>query len=323
MKYFFDRAKIYVQGGRGGNGCISFRREKYVPKGGPDGGNGGNGGDVIFEADENLFTLRSYHLRSNFKAEDGEHGKGKNKHGKNGKDITIKVPRGTIIYEENKIIGELMEKGERLIVAKGGKGGRGNSSFVTSSNQTPRIAEEGKEGEKKWIRLELKLIADVGIVGFPNAGKSTLLSVISNAHPKIAPYPFTTLEPNLGVCYYNSKKIVFADIPGIIEDAHVGKGLGLDFLRHIERTKILLFLLDVTGNIKNQYKSLTTEIKNYKKSIMKKKRIIVVNKIDLVEDKSTLKVSDFSYPTLLISCKTKENIDVLKGKIYEILKEEL
>ncbi len=200
MKYFFDTAKIFVKAGDGGNGCISFRREKFVPKGGPDGGNGGDGGDVILEVDANLYTLRSFHLRSNFKAENGEHGKGKNKNGKKGKDIIIKVPRGTIVYEEEKIIGELLNEQDRLIVAKGGRGGRGNAAFATPSNQTPRSAEKGEEGEKKWIRLELKIIADVVIVGFPNAGKSSLLSIVSNAHPRIASYPFTTLEPNLGVC---------------------------------------------------------------------------------------------------------------------------
>ncbi len=321
MKYFFDRAKIYVQGGKGGNGCISFRREKYVPKGGPDGGNGGDGGDVILEVDDNLFTLRNYHLRSNFKAGDGEHGKGKNMHGKKGKDIIIRVPKGTIIYEGEKIIGELLKEKDRLIVAKGGRGGRGNASFATSSNQTPRIAEDGLEGEKKSIRLELKLIADVGIVGFPNAGKSTLLSVISNAHPKIAPYPFTTLEPNLGVCIYNNKKITFADIPGIIQDAHIGKGLGLDFLKHIERTKILLFLLDVTYDIKEQYETLVNEIKGYNKSILKKKKIIAVNKIDLLDYNSKIKTK-FSIPYVYISCKTKENIDKLIEKVYELIKEE-
>uniref|UniRef100_A0A7C4U6T7 GTPase Obg n=1 Tax=candidate division WOR-3 bacterium TaxID=2052148 RepID=A0A7C4U6T7_UNCW3 len=322
MKYFFDRAKIFVQGGNGGNGCISFRREKFVPKGGPDGGNGGDGGNVILEASENLFTLRSYHLRSNFKAKDGENGKGKNRNGKKGEDVIIKVPRGTIVYEGEKIIGELLEDGERIIVARGGKGGRGNAAFATSRNQTPRIAEEGEEGEKKWIRLELKLIADVGIVGFPNAGKSTLLSLVSNAHPKIASYPFTTLEPNLGVCMYNMKKITFADIPGIIEDAHFGKGLGLEFLKHIERTRILLFLLDASWNVKEQYKTLKSEIRNYNAAILKKERIIAINKIDLVQERDELEKMKFDAPKILISCKERENIDELIKIIYEIMEEE-
>lgn len=322
MKYFFDRAKIYVQGGKGGNGCISFRREKYVPKGGPDGGNGGDGGNVILEVDDNLFTLRNYHLRSNFKAGDGEHGKGKNMHGKKGKDVIIKIPKGTIVYEGERIIGELLNKSDRIVVANGGKGGRGNASFISSSNQAPRIAEDGEDGEKRWIRLELKLIADVGIIGFPNAGKSTLLSVVSNAHPKIASYPFTTLEPNLGVCVYNEKKITFADIPGIIENAHIGKGLGLDFLRHIERTKILLFLLDATYDIKKQYETLKNELKNYKKTILKKKKIIAVNKIDLLDNRNKIKLIKFSVPSVIISCKNKENIDKLIKKIFKLIREE-
>jgi GTP-binding protein len=257
---FLAHATFTVKAGDGGDGAVTFRREKYVPKGGPSGGNGGKGGDVIIQAFGNLNTLLDFRYKRKYLGGDGAIGGNSLKDGKNGKDVLIQVPIGTIIKEEesDKIISDLDEEGKKLVIVKGGKGGKGNSNFATSTNQAPRFAENGKKGESKKIVLELKLIADVGIVGFPNAGKSTLISVISSAKPKIADYPFTTLEPNLGIVFYKDfKSFTVADIPGIIEGAHEGKGLGLKFLRHIERTKILLFLIEITSeDIEKDYKVL-------------------------------------------------------------------
>ena len=250
---FIDHAKIHVKGGNGGSGCVSFRREKHVPKGGPDGGDGGKGGDVVVQAASQLSTLLDFRYRPNFKAERATHGKGSDKHGKGGKDLIVKVPLGTIIKENEEIIADLVEEGQSVIVAKGGRGGRGNARFVSSTTQAPRDWEPGEFGEEKILELELKLIADVGLVGLPNAGKSTLISKLSAARPKIADYPFTTLKPNLGIVKYrDTGTFVVADIPGIIEGAHYGKGLGLEFLRHIERTKLLLILVDCTSEDLNQ-----------------------------------------------------------------------
>jgi GTP-binding protein len=279
---FIDRVKIFVRAGNGGDGCLSFRREKFVPRGGPDGGNGGKGGDVIIEVDENISNLLRLSYNPHQRAESGKHGKGKNRHGRNGKNRIIKVPQGTLIYEEKKLLCDLTNNGERFIVARGGRGGRGNAVFATSTNQSPRRREEGGKGEEKTLILELKLIADVGFVGYPNAGKSTLLSRISTASPKIAQYPFTTLSPNLGVVERDGKRVKFADIPGIIDGAHNGRGLGLEFLRHIERTRILLFILDATKNPEEQYNSLKDELSSYNPILLKKPRCIAINKIDLI-----------------------------------------
>ena len=271
---FIDKAKIFITAGRGGNGCISFRREKFVPLGGPDGGNGGKGGDIYIETDTKKSTLLDLSYRPKFFAENGSRGESANKYGKYGKDLVIKVPLGTLIYKNKELFADLKEEGQKVLVAKGGRGGRGNSAFKTQKHTVPRIAEKGEPGEEAEIELELRLIADVGLVGFPNAGKSTFLSVISSARPKIADYPFTTLEPNLGVVSLNDKQIVIADIPGIIEGASFGKGLGLEFLRHIKRTKVLLYMIDVSGfdgrDPYEVYKTLNKELKQYSKFLSKK-----------------------------------------------------
>lgn len=313
---------------------MSFRREKYVPKGGPDGGDGGKGGDVILRVDPNMRTLIDYQYKRHFKAERGEHGKGANRHGKNGKDTIIPVPPGTVVYKiidpdltgENlkdsrnlKFIGELLE-GE-LVVARGGEGGLGNARFKSSTRQSPRFATQGKKGEELSILLELKLIADVGIVGLPNVGKSTLLSKLSQATPKIAAYPFTTLEPNLGwVPIGENSGFTIADMPGIIEGAHKGKGLGLEFLRHIERTRVLLFLLDATSESpKQELQLLRQEIKEYNPYILQKEQIIAVNKIDLVTGAKLKKIkSELDEPLFFISALENKGLRKLKKALIEL-----
>ena len=291
---FVDEAKIYVKAGDGGNGAVTFRREKYVPKGGPSGGNGGKGGDVIFVADRNLATLLDFNYKRKYIAENGKPGGNSLKDGRNGENVYIKVPVGTIIRDAvtGEVLADLTEDGEQFVAARGGKGGKGNASFATPTNQTPRYAEEGKPGEERRIKLELKLIADVGLVGFPNAGKSTLISVISAAKPKIADYPFTTLQPNLGIVKYKDyKSFTVADIPGIIEGAHEGKGLGLRFLRHIERTKIILILIDVTDeNYQKTYDTLINELKEYSETLFNKKRLLAFSKMDLLPEEETQEV---------------------------------
>lgn len=283
---FIDLVEIYVKAGNGGRGAVSFRREKYVPKGGPDGGDGGKGGDVVIISDPNMSTLLDYRYKRKYIAQNGEPGMGALKTGKSGEDVILRVPVGTVVKdkETGKVLFDFTEAGQTYIVARGGKGGKGNTHFKSPTNQAPRKAEPGKPGEEKWIVLELKLIADVGIVGFPNAGKSTLISVISAAKPKIADYPFTTLEPVLGLVQYKDfKSFVVADIPGIIEGASKGKGLGLKFLRHIERTKILLFLISAsTEDVFNEYKILVKELKSYSKELLKKPHVVAISKMDLV-----------------------------------------
>lgn len=285
---FIDYAEISISAGNGGDGAVTFRREKYVPRGGPSGGNGGNGGNVLIEAHHNLSTLLDFRYRKRYKAGNGDPGGNSRKDGKNGNDVIIKVPVGTVVKQADtgEILFDLDQDHKRVIAAKGGKGGKGNSNFATPVNQTPRFAESGKPGEEKDIVLELKLIADVGLVGFPNAGKSTLISSISAARPKIADYPFTTLEPNLGIVQYKDfHSFTVADIPGIIEGAHMGKGLGLKFLRHIERTKVLLFLIDITSeNYERDFEVLQNELKSYTKKLAQKPRLIVLSKSDLVEE---------------------------------------
>jgi len=281
---FIDHARIRVEAGRGGNGCLSFRREKCVPRGGPDGGNGGKGGDVILKADRNLRTLADFYYQPHYKAASGTHGQSKNKKGKDAPPLILSVPEGTLILNKNQPMADLLSHGQQVVVARGGRGGRGNASFKTMKNPAPRIAEKGEPGEKVSLNLELKLLADVGLVGYPNAGKSTLLSVLSSAHPKVAPYPFTTLVPHLGVVLYK-EKFLMADIPGLIEGAHQGKGLGDEFLRHVERTKILIHLVDVFGYQNRDafqiYQSVNRELQQFHPALSRKPQIIAVNKMDM------------------------------------------
>lgn len=325
---FIDYAVIEVKAGDGGNGAVAFRREKYVPKGGPAGGNGGNGGDVIIEAHHNLNTLLDTRYKKKYHAGKGEPGGSSLKDGKNGKEVIIKVPVGTIIkdHSDEKILFDLDKDGERVIVVKGGKGGKGNSNFATPTNRTPRYAEPGLPGEEKKIILELKLIADVGLVGFPNAGKSTLISAISSARPKIADYPFTTLEPNLGIVKYKDyQSFTVADIPGIIEGAHQGKGLGHKFLKHIERTRILLLLIDITSeNYKNDIEVLMKELMNYSSKLVKKKILLSFSKADLVGDEQinkaeTFKIKDFEEKPLVFSSVSKLGLENLLNRLWKEL----
>ena len=282
---FLDQAKIYVKAGDGGSGSASFRREKFIEFGGPDGGDGGNGGSIILVAKENLNTLIDFRYQQHFKAEKGQNGMGKKKTGRNGKDLVLNVPIGTQIFEEdnNTLIEDLKKIDEKVIIAKGGGRGLGNVRFKSSTNRTPRKKTDGSEGESFWIWLQLKVIADIGIIGMPNAGKSSLLSVLTKAKPKIANYPFTTINPNLGVTSYSDKEITIADIPGLIEGAHEGIGLGDKFLRHIERCKSLIHLIDITeNNILENYLKIRKELSKYSNNLLKKKEIIVFNKIDII-----------------------------------------
>ncbi len=293
---FIDEAKIWVKAGDGGNGCVSFRREKFIPKGGPDGGDGGAGGNVYLNAVENLDTLLDFTGKYHWRAQNGQPGSGKNKHGSGGQDLIINVPPGTLIYDIDLdlLLKDLNKVGLKVCICRGGKGGRGNKVFATSTNQAPRHAEPGKKGQERDIRLELKLIADVGLVGMPNAGKSTLTSRCSAARPKIADYPFTTLEPVLGIVELSDfRRFVMADIPGLIEGAHNGAGLGYEFLKHIERTRIIVHILDIiptvgSGPVEN-YKAIRNELEQYSKALAQKEEIIVANKIDLDPDGKIVK----------------------------------
>ncbi len=321
---FADYAKIYVSAGDGGSGMAHFRREKYVPKGGPDGGDGGKGGDVILIGNEQLNTLLDLRYRKYIKADNGKDGHTSRKTGKDGKDEELKVPLGTVVFnaDTKERLGEITAHGEKLVVAKGGQGGLGNWHFKSATNQTPQHAQEGRPGEERTIELELKLIADVGLVGFPNAGKSTLLSALSEARPKVADYPFTTLEPNLGVVTFSDyRSFVMADIPGIIEDAHEGKGLGIQFLRHIERNNLLLFLVACNAGIKDQYNALLHELKEYREDLLDKPRILAITKMDLKEGfklDEPVEIDD-NIDIVEISSATGHNVETLKEKIWEKL----
>ena len=317
---FLDQAKIYIKAGDGGAGSASFRREKYIEFGGPDGGDGGNGGSVILESEGNLNTLIDFRYRQHFKAETGKSGSKKNKTGASGEDLILKVPVGTQIYEEdnNTLIYDLTKNKERFVVATGGKGGLGNTRFKSSTNRTPRKKTSGKKGEEFWIWLQLKVIADVGIIGLPNAGKSSFLSKCTKAKPKIANYPFTTINPNLGVLNINHKEIVLADIPGLIEGSHKGIGLGDKFLRHIERCKTLIHLIDISEkDILGNYLKIKSELSKYDKKILKKTEIIIFNKLDLIDmDSITEKLENFRK-------KIKKNFEItslLSGQNFEKIK---
>ena len=287
---FVDRAKIFIKSGKGGNGAVSFRREPFVPEGGPDGGDGGKGGDVIFQADENMRTLMDFRYKRKYEAENGQDGMKKKRYGKNGQDLIIKVPVGTMVIDEETghVMKDLTEHGQSFVAAKGGKGGKGNVKFTTSTRQAPNFAEAGGFAKERNVILEMKLIADVGLVGFPNVGKSTLLSVSTSARPKIANYHFTTIEPNLGVVQIYDKSFVMADIAGIIEGAHEGAGLGHKFLKHIERTKVLIHVVDVSGcegrNPIEDFDKINNELEQYSPRLMKKPQIVAANKIDLIDE---------------------------------------
>ena len=284
---FLDQAKIHIQSGNGGNGCVSFRREKFVEFGGPNGGNGGKGGDIIIKCVDGLNTLIDYRYRQHFKAKNGSPGMGSDKTGRSGEDTIIEVPRGTLILEEDneEVIADVINKDQSLTILKGGNGGFGNAHFKSSENQTPRTANDGENGQEKWIWLRLKLIADIGLIGLPNAGKSTLISTVSEAKPKIADYPFTTLNPVLGIAKYNDNELVIADIPGLIEGAHEGKGLGDRFLGHIERCNLLLHLIDANdSDVINSWKTVRNEISAYSKELDEKKEIIVLSKSDSIDE---------------------------------------
>ena len=329
---FTDYVKIIAKAGNGGNGAISFRREKYVAAGGPDGGDGGKGGDIYFEVDPDSNTLIDFRYNKKFKAENGKNGEGTHKYGKSGEDLYIKVPIGTIVRDAktNRIIADLSTKGQKELILAGGRGGKGNSHFATSTRQAPRFAQDGEKGEEKELILELKLLADVGLIGFPNVGKSTFLSMTTSATPKIADYHFTTLEPNLGVVKTEyGDSFVIADIPGIIEGASEGTGLGLRFLRHIERTRLLLHVIDVSGsegrNPVEDFYTINKELKKYSEKLSKRKQIIVANKIDAIQDENLYKelekvAKENNMEIFKISAATGEGVSSLIKHVAEILK---
>ncbi|MBU0508975.1 GTPase ObgE [bacterium] len=314
---FADRVKIRVKSGDGGNGVVSFRREAFVPRGGPDGGNGGYGGSVILEADSQLHTLLDFHHRSRFAAERGRHGSGGKCSGRNGADCVVKAPVGTRVYEGETLLVDLIESGQREVVAEGGRGGLGNAAFATPRNRAPRKATTGQPGEEHVLWLELKLMADVGLVGLPNAGKSTLLAALTAARPKIAPYPFTTLQPNLGIVRPTEfTSFVLADIPGLIEGASEGKGLGFEFLRHIERTRVLVFMVDVTSeNPGRDLRALKAELKAWNADLLQRPSMVVLSKCDLAEERKRLRKPW----TMYVSSATGENLDRLVNRIWEML----
>jgi GTP-binding protein len=319
---FADYAKIYLTAGNGGAGSVSFRREKYVPEGGPDGGDGGKGGDITIRGNVQMNTILDLRYRKFIKAKHGQNGAGANKTGRNAEDIVLDVPLGTVAYESDtrRLIGEVVEDGQKLVLAAGGIGGKGNAFFKTSTNQTPDHAQPGMPGVEIVIELELKLIADVGLVGFPNAGKSTLLSVVSAAKPKIADYPFTTLEPNLGVVTFpDYRSFVMADIPGIIEDAHEGKGLGLQFLRHIERNRLLLFVISAQGDIRETYDTLIAELEAYNPELLNKPRIIAITQMDLFPDYKLEEEPDLPDYWIEVSAVTGYHMTELKEKMWQQL----
>jgi len=326
---FIDEAKFYVKAGDGGNGCVSFRREKYVPKGGPNGGDGGKGGDVLIRAKSSLRSLIDFRFRSHFKAERGEHGRGKDMHGHKGKDCWIEVPVGSVIkdVDTGDVIADLKEDGQVIVVAAGGDGGFGNPHFMSSTNRAPRYATNGKVGEEKWLRIELKLLADVGLVGMPNAGKSTLLSKLTAATPKIGAYPFTTLEPQLGVMQHKFyEPCVIADIPGLIEGAHNGVGLGHKFLKHIERTKVLLHVIDASDEkALENFSAISKELQLFKEELADRTQILVLNKKDLDVDGNFSKIEEhfkgIGGKVIAVSCHTGEGLDDLKELIVMTLED--
>lgn len=326
---FIDEAIITVQSGDGGRGCVSFRREKSIPRGGPDGGDGGKGGDVVFITTSRKRTLYQFRFQKHFKAKSGAHGQGKRKTGKTGQDLVIELPPGTLVTdaETEQIINDFIKSGERLELAKGGRGGQGNARFKTSTNRSPRFAQPGEPGETKKVKLELKLLADVGIIGLPNAGKSTLITTVSSARPKIGNYPFTTLTPSLGVVETDrGEPFVVADIPGLVKGAHKGTGLGIRFLRHIERTRILVHLVDVSAidsdNPLHDYNTINKELAKYNQKLAEKPQIVVLNKIDLPDTRKAAKTFQSAAKgkkVTLISALTGKGVDDLKLQIVQLL----
>ncbi|HAW33690.1 MAG TPA: GTPase ObgE, partial [Alphaproteobacteria bacterium] len=326
---FLDQAKIYLKSGDGGSGCCSFRREKYIEFGGPNGGNGGRGGDVIFEAVPNLNTLIDFRYRQHFKAERGHNGEGKDKFGRKGENLIIKVPVGTQIVadDDETVIKDMLTPYERFTIAKGGDGGYGNAMFKTSTNQAPRRADPGQPGEEMWVWLKLKMIADAGLLGFPNAGKSTFLSAVTSARPKIADYPFTTLHPNLGIAKIDDEEMLIADIPGIIEGAHDGVGLGDHFLRHVERCAVLLHLIDGTEeDVAGRYKAIRKELKLYSPALAQKREIVVLNKTDALtpeeidEKAKALQKACRKKPMLMSGAAHAGTTEVLRALLPHVLK---
>jgi len=320
---FLDQVKIYIKAGNGGDGSPSFRREKFIEFGGPDGGDGGKGGSVILKAEQNLNTLIDFRYQQHHKAKRGENGAGQNRTGKSGEDLTLKVPLGTQVFEEDNktLIYDFTKINEEFIAAAGGKGGLGNTRFKSSTNRAPRKFTKGTKGEEFTIWLQLKTIADIGIIGLPNAGKSSLLASITNANPKIANYQFTTLNPNLGVASYDDKEITIADIPGLVEGAHKGTGLGIQFLKHIERCKSILHLIDITSeDLKKNYQQVKNELKKYSNKLIKKKELIVLNKIDLIDEKEVNHIiKDFKKNTksevIAVSTLNKTSVSKIKSKL--------
>ena len=320
---FLDQVKIYVKAGNGGDGSPSFRREKFIEYGGPDGGDGGSGGSVILKSEQNLNTLIDYRYQQHHKAKRGENGSGQNRTGKGGEDLILKVPLGTQVFEEDNktLIYDFTKIGEEFIAASGGRGGLGNTRFKSSTNRAPRKYTKGTLGEEFTIWLQLKTIADIGIIGLPNAGKSSLLAAITNANPKIANYQFTTLNPNLGVASYDDKEITIADIPGLVEGAHKGTGLGIQFLKHIERCKSLLHMIDVTNDdLKKSYKQIKNELKKYSAKLSKKKELVVLNKVDLIGNNEVKKIiKEFSKNTksevITLSTLEKKSVSQIKAKL--------
>ena len=320
---FLDQVKIYIKAGNGGDGSPSFRREKYIEFGGPDGGDGGKGGSIILKSEQNLNTLIDFRYQQHHKAQRGSNGSGQNKTGKSGNDLILKVPLGTQVFEEDNktLLYDFTKMGEKFIAAIGGKGGLGNTRFKSSTNRAPRKYTKGSLGEEFTVWLQLKTIADIGIIGLPNAGKSSLLAAITNANPKIANYQFTTLNPNLGIASYDNKEITIADIPGLVKGAHEGVGLGIQFLKHVERCKTLLHLIDITnGDIKKSYEQVKNELKNYSSELTKKKELIVLNKVDLI-DNNTVKeiVKNFTKnkknEVMTLSTFEKNSISKIKAKL--------
>ncbi len=321
---FIDEATIYVEAGRGGSGCVSFRREKFIPRGGPDGGDGGKGGDVIIAGNKDLASLHDFKYKRTYKAENGKAGAGRNKTGREGRDIIISVPPGTVVYDRDTsaLLFQILKDGETRVAALGGRGGRGNTRFVTSSHRAPMEHDVGEEGQKRYLYLDLKLLADVGLVGHPNAGKSTLISRLTQARPKVGDYPFTTLTPALGVLDDNEKTFVIADIPGIIEGASKGKGLGLGFLKHIERTNALIIVLDLSStDVKGDYHTLLDELESYSEAMLVKRRLVILNKADLVSKDVIARWRSYlkrkGEKTVVVSALTLAGMEELTGAISE------